>query len=261
MNEEDTLDGILAKISVGERVNAHTGEWHVSNTNNPALIDMIFRQDAVYGFQISETDECIQFYNHHREARKGSGSESLKGLEWAFDGLAQVRNKPVWVVFDPFGQEDTERWLIKNEYAKEDDRIYVKRFEPKKPIYAFKCGEVEYGGESWELANPEVIESGKIEINHGDRIKIEKRGFVVCGFGGGIGDCPEGYYWDTYFLAEQKSWIGMAMELNREFKERRARTSRYKLGKRYELVETGRISPITSNPTYELKLLDDGERK
>ena len=127
---EDLMAAAFNRIVVGQQINETIGDWTVSNLNCPSIIDLMYRMDAVYGFQVGVEGDLIQFYNSHREARKGTGTESLNQLETSFDILAKNRAQKVVVLFDTFGQRDTEAWLKKNGYTLNKQGTYQKVFDP-----------------------------------------------------------------------------------------------------------------------------------
>lgn len=128
---EDLMADAFNRIVAGQQINERIGDWAISNLNSPSLIDLMYVDVAIYGFQVGVKDDSTQFYNYHREARKGTGTESLKQLESSFDILARNRVQKVIALFDTFGQEDTEVWLKRNGYTLNEQRVYQKIFDPK----------------------------------------------------------------------------------------------------------------------------------
>jgi len=129
---EDLMADIFNQIIEGNTLNESVGEWNISNLNSPLLVEM-YRPDAIYGFESGAQDDFVYFNNYHREARKGTGTKSLKQLEAAFDVLAKKRKQKVVVLFDTFKQEDTGAWLTKKGYILDDlngRKIYQKIFDP-----------------------------------------------------------------------------------------------------------------------------------
>lgn len=128
---EDLMADSFNRIAAGQQINEKIGDWTISNLNSQSLIEIMYRMDAVYGFEVSVKDDSIQFYNFHREAKKCTGTESLSQLEASFGILARNRIQKVIVLFDTYGQNDTEAWLIKNGYTPIEGGIYQKIFDPK----------------------------------------------------------------------------------------------------------------------------------
>jgi len=129
MELESRIAEILDWILSGVKVNEMVGDWHISNVNNSFLVDFMYKQDAIYGFQFILGDR-ITLFNYHREARTGAGSLTLRQLEAAFHLLAKRKGKPIEVVFDPANQRDTKVWLQKNGYLIEQSGHYKKILEP-----------------------------------------------------------------------------------------------------------------------------------
>ena len=128
---EDLMADAFNRIVVGQQINETIGDWTVSNLNGPSIIDLMYRMDAVYGFQVGVEGDIIQFYNSHREAKRGTGTKSLKQLETSFEILARNRAQKVIVLFYTFRQMDTETWLKKNGYTLNEQGTYQKVFDPK----------------------------------------------------------------------------------------------------------------------------------
>ena len=128
---EDLMADAFNRIVAGQEINETIGDWTISNLNSPSLIDLMCRMDAIYGFQVGAEHDSIQFYNYHREAKKGTGTGSLKQLETSFGILARNMAQKVIVLFDTFRQEDTETWLNRNGYTLNGQGIYQKVFDPK----------------------------------------------------------------------------------------------------------------------------------
>ncbi len=131
MAVEDLMANVFDEIIKGQQVNKKIGDWTVSNLNNSSMINLMYKQDAVYGFQVGINETCIQFNNYHREAKKGTGTESLRQLEDSLRILAKSRNQKIVVLFYTLGQNDTKSWLEKNEYAKSGKELYQKVFSPE----------------------------------------------------------------------------------------------------------------------------------
>jgi len=139
---EDSMAEFFNWVVDGITINEKIGDWSVSNLNSPLMMDLFYSEDsnsAIYGFSVRVERNTVLFYNYHREASKGTGTKSLNQLECAFTVLAIKRKQKVAVIFDTFGQKDTEAWLIKNKYnlnADEENKgatvgkLYQKFFHP-----------------------------------------------------------------------------------------------------------------------------------
>ena len=131
MTLEDLMADAFNRVIVGQQINETIGDWTISNLNSPLMIDLMYRMDAIYGFEVGVESDSIRFYNYHREARKGTGTKSLNQLETSFDILARNRVQKVIAVFDTFGQKDTEAWLKRNGYTLNEQGTYQKVFYQK----------------------------------------------------------------------------------------------------------------------------------
>lgn len=118
----------------GEQGVVKQGDWTVSNLNSPGLLELLYREGAaLYGFTFEDTEDVLNVWNIHRQAKKGNGTPSLTSLGDGFAQLARVTGKDVKVLFPKFGQEDTATWLTKNGYRETFDGeqggvIFVKDF-------------------------------------------------------------------------------------------------------------------------------------
>jgi len=147
MSEESLVESMTYKLMSDafnkvlnyQSINEMIGDWHIANPNCPNIMDLMYRGDALYSFsthikgKLGATNSQVQFINYHREAKKGTGTLSLKQLESAFSVLAKERNQKVVVFFNVGNQEDTEAWLKKNEYILRDGsrerKLYEKVFD------------------------------------------------------------------------------------------------------------------------------------
>ena len=118
----------------GERIDESAGPWNISASYVDTLIFNLFYKwgsnFADYIFQVEFTDGNIQFRNYHRRAKKGRGTFTLSQLHRAFRILARHQDGCVQVCFPTFGQADTERWLVRNQYNRNNDGVYVRLFYP-----------------------------------------------------------------------------------------------------------------------------------
>ncbi len=128
MSNIDSLVEVYNKVLEGRSINAVVGDWEVSNVGCKTTITFLSK-DVVYGFGIGVIDGDVQFFNYHREAKKGTGTPTLKEIESSFIALAKNRNQKVVSAFDLAGQKDTEAWLKKNGYTQHEGNIYYKTFE------------------------------------------------------------------------------------------------------------------------------------
>ncbi len=245
---EDMMADAFNRILSGDRINERMEAWNVSNLNTPWNIDITYGTSAIYGFTITRRDDYIEFANYHREASKGTGTRSLKQLEEAFKVLADMHETPVTVLFNPFGQEDTIAWLQKNNYAVKENGTYAKTFKPLQPIYGFYLGK-----RFLEATNPE--RTLWEEISMGDIVELGSEKYVIFGAGGGIKDCPEGFYRDDYSLMPMTEFMSMVAK-SREPQALRITCSTPTRSKMFELVKTGKISEVTSKETYELRPIE-----
>ena len=122
---EQDLSIAFQSVLSGKQINIEIGAWRISNLNEPYLVDMMRGSGAVYGFDVKSNGDII-FDNYHREARTGTGTESLKELEEGMRTLANETHKQVTLLFNTFGQEKTRSWLMKNGYTMREDRVYEK---------------------------------------------------------------------------------------------------------------------------------------
>ena len=129
MTIENLLAEALNKAINGEKVREKIEEWRISaNINGPHFLELIYANDAIYGFTIQKRD-IITLNNFHREANKGTGTRSLKEFESAIALVAKKRHEQIMIIFDPYEQEDTIAWLEKNKYTKNLRRnVYFKLF-------------------------------------------------------------------------------------------------------------------------------------
>jgi hypothetical protein len=131
--EEQMVDA-FNKILNYQHINEVIGDWQVSNVMCPTLVELWYKGDAIYGFGVSIAGDFVRFYNYHREAKKGTGTLSLKQLESSFVALAANRNQPVISIFKLCGQKDTEAWLKKNGYVSNTFDVYHKLIEVPKEV-------------------------------------------------------------------------------------------------------------------------------
>lgn len=127
-NNNEEIASVFEKIISGLSINETINGWDISNSISPKIIEL-FRSDgsAIFGFEIQHEDDATNFINYHREARTGNGSDSLIKLEDILKILAKKTNKIIRLVFPKFNQEDTAKWLEKNNYIyNEVDDVYYK---------------------------------------------------------------------------------------------------------------------------------------
>jgi len=128
MTIEERIACVFDKIINHQSANERVGDWVISNLNSPVLIDLMYKNDAVYGFNFGTFKDYLKFYNYHREALNGTGTESLIQLESSFSSLAKKLGQKVVLLFDIFSQADTKAWLEKNGYLLNESGIYQKEF-------------------------------------------------------------------------------------------------------------------------------------
>ena len=131
----ETLENIMAavfdKILSGEKISQNIGSWSINAWDGDFIhleYNPGFSLFATYQFSIELTNNHITFNNYHRKTTKGAGTLSLQELEKAFQTLAKIRELPVQILFNTFGQKDTEKWLQKNNYVLNSNSIYIKQF-------------------------------------------------------------------------------------------------------------------------------------
>ncbi|HLC58859.1 MAG TPA: hypothetical protein VJI68_03275 [Candidatus Nanoarchaeia archaeon] len=120
MSNSDIAD-LLIEMFNGKQEASQIGNWSISNYNSPMSLELLYKTGkAVYGFWVSRTRlNNIKLDNIHREAKIGEGTPSLKELEEILILTARKINSKIVVVFPKFDQEDTARWLEKNNYNSE----------------------------------------------------------------------------------------------------------------------------------------------
>jgi len=156
---ENRIAAVMNRVVARENVKEKVDDWdifsrdplgryikigmnhHLKDYENHAeFFFLVARWDMYYDFEFYELREdnpsekkgsLVSFANYHRLCPKGTGTPSLKQIEAAFARLAEIRNEPVEVVFTPGSQEDTKRWLIKNNYDVKRG-VYSKSFKPQK---------------------------------------------------------------------------------------------------------------------------------
>ncbi len=117
MNETEKIVDVLEKVVSGGKVFERTGSWVIDNLASSNLVGVIYgKRAASYAFEIRKSREAVTFYNYHRRAVKGKGTESLKLLEYFLGLLAKRIGKPIILEFPKLGQEETAKWLRKNGY-------------------------------------------------------------------------------------------------------------------------------------------------
>jgi hypothetical protein len=123
------LSAILPMLD-GYKISGETDSWIFSNLNSPTMLELISADGtAVYGFEIDATPDSVIFQNYHREAQTGYGTKTLKQIEETFRGLGLSTKRKVRIIFPKFNQEDTAKWLEKNNYLafeQEEQQYYYK---------------------------------------------------------------------------------------------------------------------------------------
>ena len=108
----------LTRILDGGDANEMGANWYLYNDGFQfALAAGYQNMAAFYGFNISKDGNNYLLVNHHRNAVKGKGTESLVSLEKMLSVIAKQKNGSIRIEFPLYGQEDTKIWLEKNNYT------------------------------------------------------------------------------------------------------------------------------------------------
>ncbi|HZE87336.1 MAG TPA: hypothetical protein VE090_03965 [Methylomirabilota bacterium] len=120
---------VLKHVIGGKLVTKRVGDWLVESRGGPYGTELHYfagsgtgEEKALYGFfiKIPEfSDDPITLLNYHRKAEKGNGTPSLQSLEQSLVIVSHDLQRAIRLVFPAHGQQDTRRWLEKNNYISE----------------------------------------------------------------------------------------------------------------------------------------------
>jgi hypothetical protein len=140
--DENNLADVIKKVLDNEVIDEKCGNWLVNNKTDLSHIDLIYynglRPVMTYGFQVIPKKRFILFYNHQREAmvkREGIGTESLRQIEKAIRDYSKNTKNSSIIAFRLRNQEDTKKWLLKNQYESITDDPFMENIIQEENIY------------------------------------------------------------------------------------------------------------------------------